>query len=61
MAARHYTVTLKVRQLQLEAGNWVEMESYATAGPHLEQIRDAFYAKYGVKLMNANMSCFEIR
>lgn len=61
MAARHYTVTLKVRQPQLEAGNWVEVESYATAGPHLEQIRDAFYDKYGVKLVNANMSCFEIR
>ena len=61
MAAKHYTVKLVVRQPQLEAGNWVEVESYATAGPNLEQIRDAFYAKYGVRLMNANMSCFDIR
>lgn len=61
MAAKHYTVTLKVRQPQLEAGNWVEVESPYTAGPNLDQIRDAFYAKYGVKLMNTNMSCFEIR
>ena len=61
MAARHYTVTLKTRQPQLEAGNWVEVESYATAGPNLEDIRKAFNAKYGVMLMNANMSCFDIR
>lgn len=61
MAARHYTVTLKVRQPQLEAGNWVEVESYTTAGPNLEDIRKAFNQKYGVMLMNANMSCFEIR
>ena len=61
MAARHYTVKLKVRQPQLEAGNWVEVESTSTAGPNLDQIRNAFYEKYGVKLMNANMSCFDIR
>lgn len=61
MAAKHYTVTLKVRQPQLEAGNWVEVESPYTAGPNLVDIRNAFNDKYGVMLMNANMSCFEIR
>lgn len=61
MAAKHYTVKLTVRQPQLEAGNWVEVESTNTAVPNLVEIRDAFYEKYGVQLMNANMSCFEIR
>ncbi|MCM1005568.1 MAG: hypothetical protein NC402_04650 [Prevotella sp.] len=61
MAAKHYTVTLTVRQPQLEAGNWVEVESTSAAGPNLVEIRNAFYDKYGVQLMNANMSCFEIK
>ncbi len=61
MAARHYTVTLRTRQPQLEAGAWVEVFSTATAGPNLSEIREAFADKYGVQLMNANMSCFEIR
>lgn len=61
MAARHYTVTLRTRQPQLEAGTWVEVSSIGTAGPNLVEIRDAFNNKYGVQLMNANMSCFEIR
>ncbi len=61
MAARHYTVTLSVRQPQLEAGAWVEVNSTATAGPNLDEIRKAFNDKYGKMLMNANMSCFDIR
>lgn len=61
MAAKHYTVTLRTRQPQLETGTWVEVFSTSTAGPNLVDIREAFNDKYGVQLMNANMSCFEIR
>lgn len=61
MATRHYMVTLAVRQPQLEAGAWVEVNSASTAGPNLDEIRKAFNAKYGKMLMNANMSCFDIR
>ena len=54
-------VTLAVRQPQLEAGAWVEVNSASTAGPNLDEIRKAFNAKSGKMLMNANMSCFDIR
>lgn len=61
MAATLYFVTLINRQPQLEAGAWVEVVSPMTAGPNLEEIRDAFEEKYGVRLDNANMSCFQIK
>ncbi len=60
MAAKKYTVTLRTRQPQLEAGAWVEVFSTSTAGPNIVDIRNAFNDKYGVQLMNANLSCFEI-
>lgn len=61
MAVRHYIMTLRVSPPQLEAGNWMEVESSYTSGLNLEDIRKAFNPKYGVMLMNANMGCFEIR
>lgn len=60
MPASHFTAKLIFDQPQLKAGAWAEVFSWNPV-PSIVEVRKAFKDKYGVELMNAVLSHYEIK